>query len=229
MPTATSRAASFSPNSPMPIPATKVKPTRPASGDRPNRIAPVAPVKPTCDSAWPANVWPRSTRKTPTVPANTAATPEATKAVRMKSYSSMRVVVIVRMAVPVVIVAMRVTLDVDVARHDVEAIFDAHDLDRRLIKARQHRSSDDLVHGADHRRSRAEIEHAIDRVDQRIELVGAEQNRNLQIVADAPCGFNDALLMRRVERDQWFVEQQQTRPADERLAQQHPLTLAARQ
>src|ERR1700733_130251 len=35
--------------------------------------------------------------------------------------------------------------------------------------------------------------------------------------------------MRRVERDQWLVEQQQARPADERLAQQPPLTLAARQ
>ena len=115
MPIATSRSASFSPNSPMPIPATKVKPTRPASGDRPNRIAPVAPVKPTCDSAWPANVCPRSTRKNPTVPASTAAMPEATKAVRMKSYSSMGVV-------GMVIVAMRVALDVDVARHDVIAI-----------------------------------------------------------------------------------------------------------
>jgi hypothetical protein len=34
----------------------------------------------------------------------------------------MRVVVIVRMAVRVVIVAMRVAFDLDVARHDVETI-----------------------------------------------------------------------------------------------------------
>ena len=151
MPIATSRSASFSPNSPMPIPLTKVKPTKPASGDRPNRTAPVAPVKPTCDNAWPAKVCPRSTRKNPTVPASTAAMPEATKAVRMKSYSSMRVVVIVRMAVRMVIVAMRVALDVDVARHDEIAIPDAHDLDRRSIEARQHRPGDDVVDRADHR------------------------------------------------------------------------------
>src|ERR1700727_301234 len=165
MPTATSRVASFSPNSPIPIPATKVKPTRPASGERPNRIVPVAPVKPTCDSAWPANVCPRSTRKNPTVPASTAASPEATKAVRMKSYSSM--------AVGVVIVAMRVALDVDVARHHVKAIPDAHDFDLSAVEARQHRSGDDLVDRPDHGFAPAEIEDAVNRIDERIELMGA--------------------------------------------------------
>jgi hypothetical protein len=48
------------------------------------------------------------------VPASTAATPEAAKAVRMKSYSNMSVVVVVRMTVGLV-VAMRLALDVDVA------------------------------------------------------------------------------------------------------------------
>ena len=55
------------------------------------------------------------------MPASTAASPEATNAVRMKSYSSMGAVGM--------IVAMRVMLDVDIARHDVEAILEAHDLD----------------------------------------------------------------------------------------------------
>src|SRR6202158_4641520 len=137
MPTATSRAASFSPNSPIPIPATKVKPTRPASGERPNKIAPVAPVKPTCDRAWPAKVCPRSTRKNPTVPASTAATPEAAKAVRMKSYSNMGVVVVRR---PLrLVVSMRLTLDVDIVRHHEIAVLDPHDLDLGSIEARQHR------------------------------------------------------------------------------------------
>ena len=54
----------------MAIPATRVKPTRPPSGESPNSTAPVAPVKPTCESAWPAKVWPRSTRKNPTIPAS---------------------------------------------------------------------------------------------------------------------------------------------------------------
>ena len=75
----------------------------------------------------------------------------------------------------------------------------------------------------------AEIENPVDRVDQRIELVGAEQDRDLEIVADAPRDLDHALLVRRIERDQRLVEQQQARPAEQRLAQQHPLALAARQ
>ena len=48
---------------PMPIPAATVISTRPQSGAIPTRKAPVAPVNPTWDSAWPAKVCPRSTRK----------------------------------------------------------------------------------------------------------------------------------------------------------------------
>ena len=66
-------------------PAISVKPTSPQRGDRPIRIAPVAPVKPTCDSAWPAKVWLRRTRKYPTRPDRSATMPLAMKAVRMKS------------------------------------------------------------------------------------------------------------------------------------------------
>src|SRR5271167_4031965 len=160
MPIATSRSASFSPNSPMPIP--------------------LRTVKPTCESAWPAKVCPRSTRKKPTVPARIAAMPDATKAVRMKSYSSMGVV-IVRMASPMVIVAVRVALDVDVAGHDEIAVLDVDDLDVRPIEARQHRAGHDLVDGADHRRSAAEIKHPVNGVDQRIEFVGAEQDRDFEV------------------------------------------------
>src|SRR5271167_646541 len=156
MPIATSRSASFSPNSPMPIP--------------------LRTVKPTCESAWPAKVCPRSTRKNPTVPARIAAMPDAAKAVRMKSYSSMGVVVIVRMTVPVIIVTMGVALDVDIAGQDEIAVLDVDDLDVRAIETRQHRAGHDVLDGADHRRSAAEIEHAVDGVDQRIELVGAEKD-----------------------------------------------------
>ncbi len=103
------------------------------------------------------------------------------------------------------------------------------DFDLGAIEARQHRPGHNLVDRADHRRACAEIEHAVDRVDERVELVGAEHDRDLEIVADAPRGFDDALLMRRVERDQRLVEQQQARPAEQCLAEQHLLALAARQ
>ena len=133
------------------------------------------------------------------------------------------------MAVPVVIVAVRVALDVDAARHDEIAVLDVDDLDLRPIEARQHRTGHDLVDRADHRRPAAEIEHPIDGVDQRVELVGAEQDRDFEVIANAPGDFDDAPLMRRIERDQRLVEHQQARLADERLAEQHELALAARQ
>src|SRR6516165_5580557 len=108
----------------MPTPVRNVKPMRPASGEKPNSTAPVAPVKPACDKACPAKVCPRRTRKNPTVPASTAAMPEAAKAVRMKSYSSMG-------AVGVIFVAMRLALDFDafVGRHHEIAVPGANDLD----------------------------------------------------------------------------------------------------
>ena len=133
------------------------------------------------------------------------------------------------MPVIAVLVPVRFALDVDVAGHDEEAVLDAHHLDLRAVEARQHGSGDDFVDGADHRRAGAEIEHAVDRVDQRIEFVGAEDDRDLQFVAQPPRDVDDALLVGRVERDQRLVEQQQPRPAEQRLAEQQALALAARE
>ena len=149
----------------------------------------------------------------------------------MKSYSNMRAAGIVGMGVGVIValVPMRVALDLDVARHDEEAVLDAHHLDLRAVEPRQHRPGDDFVDRADHRRAGAQIEHPVDRVDQRIELVGAEEDRDLQFVAQPPRDVDDALLVGRIERDQGFVEQQQARPAEQRLAQQQALALAARE
>ena len=47
----------------MAIPAATTKAMRPVSGETPISAAPVAPVKPMWERAWPAKVWPRSTRK----------------------------------------------------------------------------------------------------------------------------------------------------------------------
>ena len=124
---------------------------------------------------------------------------------------------------------MRVTLDVDVARHDVIAVPDAHDFDLSAVEARQHRAGDDLFDRPDHRLAPAKIENAVDRIDQRIEFMGAEQDRDFEALANAPGDIHHALLMRRVERDQRLVHHDEARPADQRLAQQNELALAARQ
>ena len=43
------------------------------------------------------------------------------------------------------LVPMRVALDVDAARHDEDAVLDAHHLDLGAVEPRQHRAGDDLV------------------------------------------------------------------------------------
>src|ERR1700758_882757 len=116
---ATSRPLMRSPNSPIAIPATTVSPTRPQTDATPIKTAPVAPAKPMWPSAWAAKGWPPGTRKYPTSPETTAATPAAANALRMKSYSSMAVIVLVVVdviAAAVVVVQVIGALDVVAAR-----------------------------------------------------------------------------------------------------------------
>ena len=74
----------------------------------------------------------------------------------------------------------------------------------------------------------AEIEHAIERAEQRIEFVRAEQHGDAEFLLQRARQFDDRPLMMRIEADQRFVEQQQARAAEQRLRQQQALTLAAR-
>ena len=128
MPMATSRPLSFSPSMPIAKPLSTVKPMRPHNGETPTSTAPVAPVNPTCERACPANVWPRMTRKKPTTPDSTATTPDAAKAVRMKSYSNMTDPAVLRRCVTVtgvIVVTVIVPLDVEFTGHNENAATDA--------------------------------------------------------------------------------------------------------
>ena len=104
-------------------------------------------MKPAWDSAWPAKVWPRSTRKNPTVPARIAAIARSGEGraheIIFKHGAAMM------SAVGMMIVTMRVALDLDavVGRHHEKAVLDANDFDRRPIEARQHRPGDDVIDG----------------------------------------------------------------------------------
>ena len=62
------------------------------------------------------------------------------------------------------------------AGHDENAAFQADDLDRGAIQARQHRAGDHLVDGAERRMPIAEIQHAVERAQQRVQLMRAEQH-----------------------------------------------------
>src|SRR5664279_3891044 len=172
---ATSRLLMRSDSRPIAIPAASVKPTRPHSGARPIRPAPVAPANPICDSAWLAKVCPRITRKKPTMPDTTATMPAAAKALFMNSYWNMSVMV---MLVAVVLMHVIGALDVEAVRHHEDVAFGAHHPDVGAVQTRKHRRGHHVVDRAQHRLLVAEIEHAVERSQQLIEFVRAEQHGN---------------------------------------------------
>ncbi|CAM2152069.1 hypothetical protein PT2222_270105 [Paraburkholderia tropica] len=180
------------------------------------------------------------------MPASTATMPDAAKAFTMKSYSSIvRVAVCVvvvmgvcvavravRMAVVVamiVLVFVVVFFDFHVAGHHENAALHAHHLDRRAVEAREHGRGDHFVHAAERRHAVAQIQHAVERVEERIEFVRREQYGDAQFALHAPHEFDHAALMVRVEADERLVEQQQFRVAEQTLREQQALALAARE
>src|SRR5690348_4183550 len=180
----------------MPTPPAIVKMSKPQNGATPKSTAPVAPAKPTWESAWPAKARLRSTRKYPTAPATIATTVPAAKAVRMKSYSS--------------IVAMRLCLDgAAMGRHHHDPSVEAQHLDRRVIEPRQHLARDHFLGGAERRMAVPQIEHAVHEAQQRIELVRGQQHRDAERALHALDQLHHRLLIARIEADQGFVEQEQ--------------------
>lgn len=117
-------------------------------------------------------------------------------------------------------------VDFDIARHHEDAAIHAHHVDRRAVQARKDGLRNDLVDGAERRASAAEIQHAVERIQQRIELVRREQHGDIQLALHAPHEFDHARLMPRIETDERFVQQQQARIAEQTLREQQPLTLA---
>src|SRR5580704_3564485 len=107
----------------------------------------------------------------------------AAKAFCMKSYSStelLRSLHFVGMGVAVT-VAMLVALHVLVTRHHEDTALYAHHVDLGSVQARQHRAGDHLIHGAERRLPASEIEHAIERTEQWVELMGTEQDRDPEL------------------------------------------------
>jgi hypothetical protein len=71
------------------------------------------------------------------------------------------------------------------------------------------------------------IEHAIERTQQLIEFVRAEQNRDPVVAAELSYMVNDILLVARVKPDQRLIEKQEPWRPDQRLREQKALPLAA--
>ena len=116
--------------------------------------------------------------------------------------------------------------DVMAAGHDEDAAMEGNHLDLRTIEAGEHRPGDHLLDPADRGMAIAEIENPVQRAQQRIQLMGAEQHGNLQFLLQAAHQLHHRALVMGIEADQRLVQQQQGRVAQQRLGQQQPLALA---
>src|SRR5258707_1158410 len=106
------------------------------------------------------------------------------------------------LVVAMLVVAMLVPLDLVAPGHDEYASVQMYDLDLRSIQPRQRRPGDDLGHGTECGMSVAQIKNAIERVQQGVELVGAEQHADSQLTLDLSNQFDHAALMGRIQTDQ---------------------------
>jgi hypothetical protein len=75
------------------------------------------------------------------------------------------------------VVTMRIVLEIVAGRHDEDAPVQPHDLDLGLVQPAQHRTRDDLIDAAQRRVGAAEVEHAIERAEQR--LISCALNRTV--------------------------------------------------
>ena len=97
----------------------------------------------------------------------------------------------------------------------------------RTVQPGQHRPGDHLLDGAERGLPTGQIEHAVERTQQRIQLVRAEQHRDPEFQLQRLGQLDHGALMMRIQADQRLVQQQQRRLADQRLREQQPLPLAA--
>src|ERR1700749_376933 len=123
--------------------------------------------------------------------------PAAAKALRMKSYSSMAgmnsrpsVRISDRLFVPV-----SIALHVLVARHDKNPSVHPDHLDLVAIETRQHRAGDHLLDRPKRRLPTPEIEHAIKRPEQRVQLMRAEDHGDAKLHLQRFHQFHHAALM----------------------------------
>src|SRR4029079_14308545 len=83
------------------------------------------------------------------------------------------------------------------ARHDEDPPAGAHHLDRGAIERRQDFGRNHLVDGAEGGAAFAEIEHAIDRAEQLVELMGGEENGQPEAPAEITDEFDHHMLLMR--------------------------------
>src|SRR4051812_3996435 len=104
----------------------------------------------------------------------------------MKSYSSM-----------VVVVPVRLGVDLAVRGDDEDPLLDADDVDRPAVKAREHVAAHDFLNRAERGAAAAEIEDAVHRAEERVQLVRGEEDGDAERLLHAPHQLDDGALVAR--------------------------------
>src|SRR5436189_1509606 len=189
------------------------------------------------ESVWPAKVWRRRTINQPVTPAMTATIVPASSALTMNGKAkSWRTSSAGFQESPWKTEAssMLVPVSVDersfrLADDDEPAVGGAQHLDRRAVEAAERGARDHLGGAAFDGAAAGDVDDAVEVAEDRVDVVGDEQHRDLLLSADPSYERRDRGLVGQVEAVERLVEQQQLRSTDECLRDQQPLLLAARE
>lgn len=102
------------------------------------------------------------------------------------------------------------------------------DLDPGPVQRGQGRRRHDLVDGAEGGVAAAEVKDAVDGAEELVQLMGAKQDSEAELLRQPADKVDDHVLLMLVEADQRLVEKEEAGPADQRLGDQQALTLTAR-
>ena len=109
---------------------------------------------------------------------------------------------------------------------DDEAVARAQHEDVRAVEVGEHVGAQHLVGRAQREAAVRDVEDAVDLAEQRVDVVGHEQNRGVRVLAMPVDEPDDRLLVGEVEARERLVAQQQARVVGERLSDAQPLLLA---
>src|ERR1700690_814062 len=112
---------------------------------------------------------------------------------------------------------------------DQPAVARPQHLDRGSVQAAQLRARDDVRDRAGQRLAAGEIDHAVEIAEQRVHVVGDEQDGDALHGTHALHEGRDGGLVGEVEAVERFIEDQHRGPAHERLGDEQALLLAAGQ
>src|SRR5579875_2140915 len=234
-PVATSRPrARWTPRNSIAPAAASARPKNPHTGAIPVRRAPEPPAAPTSPSASPAKAWRRITVSTPTAAVASATRPPTSRARRTGGLEKKPGSKIA--ATPLDDLDRR-PLDALVGRmlglagaghHDHAAVHAQH-VDMVAVQAAQHLRAHHLLHRAGGGPAAGQVHDPVDHRQQRVHLVGGDQHRHPLLGGDSGQQRDHLLCAAQIKAGQRLVEQQHLRAADQRVADQHPLQLPARQ